>query len=100
MLAWPKMSPLARTRIASRAQWGRPLHLVEGSMGGHGLAPLHPNHHFELVEGVDRGDGYQGYWAVSAAYAKLLELGLDECAEHLDSLTGIAAWPEPSPLGL
>ena len=86
------MADVSRKRIASRSEWGRPLYLVAGSQGNQGLLSAHPNHHFVLVEGVDRGEGYQGYLAVSYAYQELRQAGLRECAARLDDLTGIKAF--------
>ena len=40
-------------------------YLVDGSMGGYGETANHANNHFEIVNGIDRGNGYQGYMSVS-----------------------------------
>lgn len=34
-------------------------------MGSHGEPSNHANHKFEIANGVDRGNGYQGYFSVS-----------------------------------
>ena len=39
-------------------------YLVSGSMGNYGSASNHANNHFEIVNGIDRGNGYQGYQSV------------------------------------
>ena len=39
-------------------------YLVSGSMGNYGCAANHANNHFEIVNGIDRGYGYQGYQSV------------------------------------
>lgn len=39
--------------------------LISGSMGNSGEAANHANNHFEIVNGIDRGNGYQGYISVS-----------------------------------
>jgi len=36
-------------------------------MGNAGEKPNHANHFLQVVNGVDRGNGYQGYMAVSYA---------------------------------
>jgi len=40
-------------------------YLVSGSMGNAGESVNHVNNHFQIVNGIDRGNGYQGYIAVS-----------------------------------
>jgi hypothetical protein len=40
-------------------------YLMEGKMGCAGEPPNHANNHFEIANGIDRGNGYQGYMAVS-----------------------------------
>jgi len=39
--------------------------LISGSMGSAGEPATSPNHKFKVANGVDRGNGYQGYMAVS-----------------------------------
>ncbi len=39
-------------------------YLVRGSMGNIGTKSSHANNHFEIVNGIDRGNGYQGYQSV------------------------------------
>lgn len=42
--------------------------LISGSMGSHGEPRSNsPNHKFKIANGVDRGNGYQGYMAVNYA---------------------------------
>lgn len=41
--------------------------LIDGSMGNYGNPANHVNHKYKVVEGIDRGHGYQGYMAVSYA---------------------------------
>jgi len=45
--------------------------VIPGSMGCHGDAVYSPQHKFQVVCGVDRGNGYQGYFSIQAV--------LDEC---------------------
>jgi hypothetical protein len=40
-------------------------YLVNGKMGGYGEPENHANNVFEIVNGIDRGNGYQGYTSVS-----------------------------------
>lgn len=46
-------------------------YLVNGSMGNYGEVANHVNNHFEVVNGIDRGNGYQGY--MSASYFLTLD---------------------------
>jgi len=39
--------------------------LIPGSQGNYGELEGHPNHRYVVVNGVDRGNGYQGYTSVS-----------------------------------
>ncbi len=39
--------------------------VINGKMGSHGQSPNSPNHKYEIVNGIDNGNGYQGYSAVS-----------------------------------
>lgn len=39
--------------------------LISGSMGSYGEPSDSPNHKFEIASGINRGNGYQGYMAVS-----------------------------------
>lgn len=39
--------------------------LIKGEMGSYGLPDNHINHRYEVANGVDNGNGYQGYTAVS-----------------------------------
>jgi len=39
--------------------------LISGSMGNHGEPETSPNHRFCVANGVNRGNGYQGYTAVN-----------------------------------
>ena len=41
--------------------------LINGSMGNSGEPETSPNHKFEVVNGIDKGNGYQGYMAVTYA---------------------------------
>lgn len=40
-------------------------YLIQGQMGSAGESRNHVNHHAEIANGIDRGNGYQGYMAVS-----------------------------------
>ncbi len=40
-------------------------YLIDGSMGSYGEKPNHVNHKYQIANGVDRGNGYQGYMSVS-----------------------------------
>lgn len=40
-------------------------YLVSGSMGNAGESKSHANNYYEIVNGIDRGNGYQGYMSVS-----------------------------------
>lgn len=44
-------------------------YLVNGSMGSAGESANHATKHLEVVNGIDRGHGYQGYMSVSYALA-------------------------------
>lgn len=51
---------LNKTKIASERYT-----LMSGSMGNYGEPNNHANNHFEVCNGIDRGNGYQGYSSVS-----------------------------------
>lgn len=55
---------LNTTRSSRDRYW-----LTNGSMGCYGEPKNHANHVFEVVNGVDKGNGYQGYMSVSYAMA-------------------------------
>lgn len=40
-------------------------YLIPGSMGSHGEPKNHVNRKYEIANGIDKGNGYQGYTAVS-----------------------------------
>lgn len=40
-------------------------YLISGSMGSYGTPDNHVNQKYEIAEGIDRGNGYQGYMSVS-----------------------------------
>ena len=40
-------------------------YLISGSMGSYGNPVNHANHKFQICNGIDRGNGYQGYMSVS-----------------------------------
>jgi hypothetical protein len=40
-------------------------YLVNGSMGSYGCSGNHVNNQYEIVNGIDKGNGYQGYTSVS-----------------------------------
>ncbi len=42
-------------------------YLISGSMGNVGCPSNHANNRYEVVNGIDRGQCYQGYMAVSYA---------------------------------
>jgi hypothetical protein len=39
--------------------------IISGSMGNYRTVTNHANNRFQIVEGIDRGNGYQGYMSVS-----------------------------------
>ena len=39
--------------------------LISGPMGSAVTAANHANNRFQIVEGIDRGNGYQGYMSIS-----------------------------------
>ena len=41
--------------------------LLSGAMGNYGEPRNSPNHYYEIVNGVDRGRGYQGYMSITYA---------------------------------
>lgn len=47
--------------ISSRERY----YLVNGSQGNAGDPKNHANHYYHIVNGIDRGNGYQGYISVS-----------------------------------
>lgn len=53
---------LNKTRRHSERYW-----LKSGNMGGHGDPKNHANNNFEVVNGIDQGNGYHGYMSVSYA---------------------------------
>ena len=54
--------PLNKSRRASERYY-----LIEGSMGSYGEPENHANHKYQVANGIDRGNGYQGYMSVSYA---------------------------------
>jgi len=40
-------------------------YLIDGSMGNHGEPPNHANHKYQIANGIDKVNGYQGYMSVS-----------------------------------
>lgn len=42
-------------------------YLIDGKMGSYGEPDNHANHKYQVANGVDRGNGYQGYMSVSYA---------------------------------
>lgn len=38
--------------------------LINKGMGGFGLPENHPNNMYSVINGVDRGNGYQGYMSI------------------------------------
>lgn len=40
-------------------------YLINGAMGNHGKKENHANHKYSIANGIDRGNGYQGYSSVS-----------------------------------
>ena len=63
-------------------------YLLHGSMGGAGEPANHANNHFEVVNGVDLGDGYQGYMSVSYALSyeylpKVVKAALRACLSRM-----------------
>jgi hypothetical protein len=40
-------------------------YLISGYMGNLGKSYNHVNNHFKIANGIDKGNGYQGYMAVS-----------------------------------
>lgn len=40
-------------------------YLISGSMGNAGFAENHANHRYQIANGIDKGNGYQGYMSVS-----------------------------------
>lgn len=40
-------------------------YLVSGSMGNYGCVENHVNNQYQIVNGIDKGNGYQGYTSVS-----------------------------------
>lgn len=42
-------------------------YLIDGKMGCYGEPDNHANHKYQVANGVDRGNGYQGYMSVSYA---------------------------------
>jgi len=51
---------LVKTRIARERY-----RIIDGSMGSCGTPTNHVNNKYEIAEGIDRGNGYQGYMSVS-----------------------------------
>ena len=39
--------------------------LINGSMGSYGEPTNHANHKYQIANGIDRGNGYQGHMSVS-----------------------------------
>lgn len=44
--------------------------LVNGPQGNYGYPPNHANHKFHVANGIDKGNGFQGYLSVSYALDK------------------------------
>lgn len=40
-------------------------YLINGSMGSYGEPANHANHKYKIANGIDKGNGYQGYISVS-----------------------------------
>jgi hypothetical protein len=40
-------------------------YLIDGNMGNAGEPENHVNHYYQIANGIDRGNGYQGYSSVS-----------------------------------
>lgn len=40
-------------------------YLINEGMGGYGEKANHANNHYSVVNGIDRGNGYQGHMAIS-----------------------------------
>ncbi len=72
-----RVIPLARSR-SSRERY----YLIEDGrgMGSYGLPESHYSHRWVVANGCDRGNGYQGYYAV--AYALTLD-HLPESAKRI-----------------
>lgn len=64
-MAEPYLYPLNK----SRRSWER-YYLCAGRMGCHGMPEGHPNYTLQVVNGVDRGNGFQGYASCSYALTK------------------------------
>jgi len=63
--------------------------LISGSMGSAGELITSPNHKFEIANGIDRGNGYQGYSAVTYFLSSESCAPIDaknKCKEILKSL--------------
>jgi len=52
--------PLTHSR-SSRERY----YLIYGSMGSYGCPTNHANHKYQVANGIDKGNGYQGYSSVS-----------------------------------
>lgn len=68
--------------------------IIAGSQGNHGEPKGSPNHKFVVVNGVDRGNGYQGYIAVDSALGKQSYLPLEARRNLIGFLLehGYSAW--------
>lgn len=40
-------------------------YLINGAMGNHGTPRNHANNKYKIANGIDKGNGYQGYISVS-----------------------------------
>lgn len=50
--------------IGGKSSYNR-YYLISGSMGNHGTPANHVNNKYSIANGVDMGNGYQGYMSVS-----------------------------------
>lgn len=81
----------------TRSSWHR-YTLIDEGMGGAGDPPHYPTHRYSVVNGVDRGNGYQGYSSIryflKEAYVparakrslsiKLREMGFGQYVDSLE----------------
>ena len=58
-------------------------YVIDGSMGGCGEPKDSPNHKYTIANGVDRGNGYQGYMSVT--YALFQDVIPHEAIKNLKS---------------
>ena len=68
--------------------------IIAGSQGNYGEPKGSPNHNFVVVRGVDRGNGYQSYLAVSYAFDKRAHLPPEARRNLIEFLRehGYSAW--------